>query len=164
MSRAGRPPRLTGRTRVALANNCERRVRAIDGKLRWRRQKSSRGDVGVSVRHPAVGPREFPPSSRRKCGFPRRLAVRERNMCPIGRMADHHALAAGSHSAARTDTGCPPRLMRPGAAGFLAETAGEKDYRRSWRAMNALTISRARSVCGPGVATHSCSEPSNTSY
>src|SRR6185295_4241169 len=32
------------------------------------------------------------------------------------------------------------------------------------RAMNALTISRARSVWGPGVATHSCSQPSKSSY
>ena len=32
----------------------------------------------------------------------------------------------------------------------------------SCRATNAFTISRARSVCGPGVATHSCSHPSNT--
>src|SRR4029079_12224975 len=32
------------------------------------------------------------------------------------------------------------------------------------RAMNAFTISRARSVCGPGVATHSCSLPSNSWY
>jgi len=30
----------------------------------------------------------------------------------------------------------------------------------NWRAINAFTISRALSVCGPGFATHSCSHPS----
>ena len=30
----------------------------------------------------------------------------------------------------------------------------------NWRAMNALTISCARSVSGPGLATHSCTAPS----
>jgi hypothetical protein len=34
-------------------------------------------------------------------------------------------------------------------------------YDFSWRAMNALTIARALSVCGPGLATHWCSLPSN---
>src|SRR5205814_838793 len=37
-------------------------------------------------------------------------------------------------------------------------------YLFTCRAMNAFTISRARSVCGPGVATHSCSQPSNSRY
>ena len=32
----------------------------------------------------------------------------------------------------------------------------------NWFLENDLTIARARSVCGPGVATHSCSQPSNT--
>jgi len=31
-----------------------------------------------------------------------------------------------------------------------------------FHAMKDLTISCARSVCGPGLATHSCSQPSNT--
>ena len=35
-------------------------------------------------------------------------------------------------------------------------------YADNCRAMNAFTISRARSVCGPGLATHSCSLFSNT--
>jgi len=35
-------------------------------------------------------------------------------------------------------------------------------YVLSCRAMNAFTIWRARSVCGPGFATHSCSESSNS--
>ena len=34
----------------------------------------------------------------------------------------------------------------------------------SWRAMNAFTISCARVVCGPGSATHSCTEPAKSSY
>lgn len=35
------------------------------------------------------------------------------------------------------------------------------DHALSWRAMNALTVSRALSVCGPSWATHSCTEFSN---
>jgi hypothetical protein len=36
------------------------------------------------------------------------------------------------------------------------------DQAFSWRAMNSLTTSRALSVCGPGSATHSCTEFSNS--
>ena len=50
--------------------------------------------------------------------------------------------------------------VQAGRTGAI-DTSGST-YAFNCRAMNALTISRALSVCGPGFATHSCSQPSNT--
>ena len=68
-----------------------------------------------------------------------------------------------------------PRRRGPGegtAAGWSASGPGARlsgpqggrlrAQARSWRAMKALAISWARSVCGPGVATHSWTQPSKT--
>jgi 4-amino-4-deoxy-L-arabinose transferase-like glycosyltransferase len=58
--------------------------------------------------------------------------------------------------------------LRPGGTAALAPSrrgegaAGPQPRGRRWRAMKAFTISWARSVCGPGFATHSCSHPSKT--
>src|SRR5438309_8652222 len=39
-----------------------------------------------------------------------------------------------------------------------------KRFAFNCRAINAFTISWARSVCGPGSRTHRCSQPAKTSY
>src|SRR5688500_7618452 len=53
------------------------------------------------------------------------------------------------------------KLLRAASASSRKRAKVARGYVRTCRAMNALTISRARSVCGPGSATHSCGEPSN---
>ena len=52
-----------------------------------------------------------------------------------------------------------PHEIASSAFGLLAMTEGA--YPFSCRAMNAFATSRALSVCGPGSATHSCTEFSN---
>jgi hypothetical protein len=65
------------------------------------------------------------------------------------------------HSADRGDAvGLCIQNLRVAVEGPIVNPA--QRYFVSWRAIKALTIPRARSVCGPGVATHSCSQPSNT--
>src|SRR5262249_6841857 len=51
------------------------------------------------------------------------------------------------------------RTAQPRSACAVSRQAA--DHALSWRAMKALTVSRALSVCGPGSATHSCTEFSN---
>jgi hypothetical protein len=49
------------------------------------------------------------------------------------------------------------------AAGKTRRSIGRAYCFCSWRAMNALIISAARSVCGPGSATQRCSQPTKIS-
>ena len=54
------------------------------------------------------------------------------------------------------------RQDRRATDGFHDGLIVHHDFDFSWRAMNALPIARALSVCGPGSATHWCSLPSKT--
>ena len=55
--------------------------------------------------------------------------------------------------------------QQPSPSFFLGSLPAYAAKRRlcSWRAIKVLTISTARSVCGPGSLTHMCSQPAKIS-
>ena len=90
----------------------------------------------------------------------------ERLGVEIDRAADVLDLVAhapqAQHEASRRGFGMEPSSIQPvshrtGGTARSSTTGSPLRQALSWRAMNALTMSRALSVCGPGLATHSCS-------